>query len=240
MIRGMKRTVKVAISLPKELLSQVDRVRRRRGESRSQYFRDAAAARLTGSSPDPFENPPVTPALHGSVQASAGGVSFSYGSDSTEVDYLVIAAGRGADVEGLGLAEAGVELDESGLVRVDGALRTSRRGVYAIGDLVSGPALAHKASEEGIIAVEDSAGLQTHPLADVTQFPAIGVAEQQKQHDRDPDQDRFEGVGKTLAKQRERDHAHERQRHDLGFERSGVETAELGQRRIILPQHQDE
>ena len=42
----MKRTVKVAISLPKELLSQVDRVRRRRGESRSQYFRDAAAARL--------------------------------------------------------------------------------------------------------------------------------------------------------------------------------------------------
>jgi metal-responsive CopG/Arc/MetJ family transcriptional regulator len=47
MIRGMKRTVKVAISLPQELLSQVDRVRRRRGESRSQYFRDAAAARLT-------------------------------------------------------------------------------------------------------------------------------------------------------------------------------------------------
>lgn len=47
MIRGMNRSVKVAISLPKELLSQVDRVRRRRGESRSQYFRDAATARLT-------------------------------------------------------------------------------------------------------------------------------------------------------------------------------------------------
>ncbi len=105
--------------------------------------------------------------LVASVQAGAGGVSFSYGSESTEVDYLVIAAGRGADVEGLGLAEAGVELDESGLVLVDGALRTSRQGVYAIGDLVSGPALAHKASEEGIIAVEDSAGLQTHPLAHV-------------------------------------------------------------------------
>ena len=47
MIVGMNRTVKVAISLPEELLGQVDRVRLRRGESRSQYFRDAAAARLT-------------------------------------------------------------------------------------------------------------------------------------------------------------------------------------------------
>ena len=76
----------------------------------------------------------------------------------------MIAAGRGADVEGLGLAEAGVELDERGLVKVDGALRTSRAGVYAIGDLVAGPALAHKASDEGIIAVEDIAGLPTHPI----------------------------------------------------------------------------
>jgi metal-responsive CopG/Arc/MetJ family transcriptional regulator len=47
MICGMNRSVKVAISLPEDLLSQVDRVRRRSGESRSQYFRDAAAARLT-------------------------------------------------------------------------------------------------------------------------------------------------------------------------------------------------
>jgi dihydrolipoamide dehydrogenase len=99
------------------------------------------------------------------VKASQGSVGFSYGSETAEVDYLVIAAGRGADVEGLGLAEAGVELDDGGLIRVDGALRTSRAGVYAIGDLVAGPALAHKASDEGIIAVEDSAGLQTHPIA---------------------------------------------------------------------------
>ena len=47
MIVGMNKTVKVAISLPERLLSQVDMVRRRRGESRSQYFREAAAARLT-------------------------------------------------------------------------------------------------------------------------------------------------------------------------------------------------
>jgi dihydrolipoamide dehydrogenase len=98
------------------------------------------------------------------VLAGETTVSFSYGEQSAEVDYLVIATGRGADVDGLGLAEAGVEL-EGGLVKVDGALRTSRRGVYAIGDLVLGPALAHKASDEGIIAAEDSAGMETHPIA---------------------------------------------------------------------------
>jgi dihydrolipoamide dehydrogenase len=100
-----------------------------------------------------------------SVQASDAGVSFTYGSESAEADYLVIATGRGPDIQALGLDTAGVELDERGLIKVDGALRTSVPGVYAIGDLVAGPALAHKASDEGVIAAEDSAGLPTHPLA---------------------------------------------------------------------------
>ena len=91
-------------------------------------------------------------------------VSFSYGDESAEVDWFVIAAGRGPDVEGLGLEEAGVKLDDRGLIDVDGALRTSVSGVYAIGDLVRGPALAHKASDEGIIAVEDAAGMETHAI----------------------------------------------------------------------------
>jgi dihydrolipoamide dehydrogenase len=99
------------------------------------------------------------------VSAGETSVSFSYGAESTEVDYLVICTGRGADIEGLGLAEAGIELDARGLVQVDGALRTSRAGVYAIGDLVPGPALAHKASDEGIIAAETIAGRDTHPIA---------------------------------------------------------------------------
>jgi dihydrolipoamide dehydrogenase len=101
------------------------------------------------------------------VTAGDAGVSFSFGSERADVDYLAIAAGRAADVEGLGLAEAGVALDDRGLVRVDGAQRTSRERVYAIGDLVGGPALAHKASDEGIIAAEDSAGLPTQPLVAV-------------------------------------------------------------------------
>jgi dihydrolipoamide dehydrogenase len=99
------------------------------------------------------------------VEAGAKSVKFTYGEELGEADFLVIAVGRGPDVEGLGLAEAGIELDEAGLVKVDGAMRTSRDHVYAIGDLVHGPALAHKASDEGIIAVEDAAGQPTHPLA---------------------------------------------------------------------------
>ncbi|MGH2860398.1 MAG: dihydrolipoyl dehydrogenase [Solirubrobacteraceae bacterium] len=92
-------------------------------------------------------------------------VRFSYGEASGEADYVVIAAGRGPDVEGLGLETAGVKLDERGLVEVDGAMRTNVAGVYAIGDLVAGPALAHKASDEGVIAVEDAAGQPTHPIS---------------------------------------------------------------------------
>ena len=99
------------------------------------------------------------------VEGGDDGVTFTYGDEKGAADYLVIAAGRGPDIEGLGLDAAGVELDDdTGLIKVDGHLRTSAAKVYAIGDLVPGPALAHKASDEGIIAVEDAAGMETHPL----------------------------------------------------------------------------
>jgi dihydrolipoamide dehydrogenase len=99
------------------------------------------------------------------VVTGEGAVRFKYGEQSGEADYVVIAAGRGPDIDGLGLDAAGVALDERGLIQVDGAMRTSAPGVYAIGDLVPGPALAHKASDEGVIAVEDAAGLTTHPIS---------------------------------------------------------------------------
>ena len=99
------------------------------------------------------------------VVTGKSSVTFKHGEQSGEADYVVIAAGRGPDIEGLGLDTAGVKLDERGLIEVDGAMRTSAPGVYAIGDLVPGPALAHKASDEGVIAVEDAAGLQTHPIS---------------------------------------------------------------------------
>jgi len=98
------------------------------------------------------------------VQSGDGSVSFAYGDQRGEADWLVIAAGRAPDIEALGLDALGVELDENGLVAVDGRQRTSIQNVYAIGDIVRGPALAHKSSDEGIIAVEDAAGLETHAL----------------------------------------------------------------------------
>jgi dihydrolipoamide dehydrogenase len=99
------------------------------------------------------------------VQAADGTVTFSYGDGQKgEAEWFIIAAGRGPDIEGLGLDDAGVKLAGNGLIEVDGAMRTSAKGIYAIGDLVPGPALAHKASDEGVIAVEDAAGLQTHPI----------------------------------------------------------------------------
>jgi dihydrolipoamide dehydrogenase len=99
------------------------------------------------------------------VKPSAKGVEFTYGGETATVDYLCIAAGRAPDVEGLGLEEAGVKTGDGGRIEVDERMRTSAEGVYAIGDLVHGPALAHKASDEGVIAVEDAAGRKVHPLS---------------------------------------------------------------------------
>jgi dihydrolipoamide dehydrogenase len=98
------------------------------------------------------------------VETTEEKCTYTHGDEAGEAEWLVIAAGRGADVDGLGLEEAGVKRTPEGLVEVDGAMRTSVKGVWAIGDLVPGPALAHKASDEGIIAIEDAAGLQTHPI----------------------------------------------------------------------------
>jgi dihydrolipoamide dehydrogenase len=99
------------------------------------------------------------------VEAGKKSVKFTYGDKSAEVDYLCVAGGRAADVEGLGLTEAGVEMDESGRkIKVDPYQQTSNPKVYAIGDLVNKKALAHKASEEGVVAVEKAAGVETHPV----------------------------------------------------------------------------
>ena len=106
------------------------------------------------------------------AEVSDDGVKVSFNGEQDDFDYLVIAAGRAPDVEGLGLDEAGIERDDRGLIKVDERLRTSREGVWAIGRHGPGPALAHKASDEGIIAVEDSAGLDVHPI-DYNFVPAV-------------------------------------------------------------------
>ncbi len=99
-----------------------------------------------------------------SVEVGKKSVKLTYGETTTEVDYLCVAGGRRADVEGLGLKEAGVELEENGKVKVDPYGQTTNPKVYAIGDLVNKKALAHKAEEEGVVAVERAGGVVTHPV----------------------------------------------------------------------------
>jgi len=79
--------------------------------------------------------------------------------EEAEFDKVLAAVGRRPLTHGLGLEELDVRLDPRGFVIIDGNYRTSVAGVYAIGDLVPGPMLAHKASAEGIAAVERMAGL---------------------------------------------------------------------------------
>jgi dihydrolipoamide dehydrogenase len=98
------------------------------------------------------------------VETGKSSVKFTYGDSSAEVEYLCVAGGRAADVDGLGLKEAGVALEENGKVKVDAFQRTTNPKVFAIGDLAGAKALAHKASEEGVVAVETAAGAETHPV----------------------------------------------------------------------------
>jgi dihydrolipoamide dehydrogenase len=99
------------------------------------------------------------------VEAGSKSVKAKVGEVALEVDYLCIAGGRAADTESLGLDRAGVSTGEDGKVEIDEFQRTSNPKIYAIGDLVRGPALAHKAQEEGVVAVETIAGAPTHPVS---------------------------------------------------------------------------
>ena len=85
------------------------------------------------------------------------------GEEEVEVDVVLSAVGIQPNLENLGLEKLGVKMEE-GKIKVDEYLRTSVAGVYAIGDITPGPALAHKASAEGILCVEKIAGHDVQPL----------------------------------------------------------------------------
>ncbi|MEM8855535.1 MAG: dihydrolipoyl dehydrogenase [Pseudomonadota bacterium] len=82
--------------------------------------------------------------------------------ETIETDVVLVAIGRKPYTEGLGLKEAGVEMDDKGRVKVDGHYRTNVEGVYAIGDVIAGPMLAHKAEDEGVAVAEILAGQAGH------------------------------------------------------------------------------
>lgn len=82
--------------------------------------------------------------------------------EELECDRLLVAVGRRPATGGLGLEQIGVELDDGGRVKVDDGFATTVSGVYAVGDLIRGPMLAHKASEEGVALAERLAGKPGH------------------------------------------------------------------------------
>jgi len=79
-----------------------------------------------------------------------------------EADYCLVAIGRKPFTQGLGLENIGVQLDEKGRVLVNEHLETNVKGIYAIGDVIRGAMLAHKAEEEGVLVAETIAGQQPH------------------------------------------------------------------------------
>src|SRR6056297_1134703 len=89
------------------------------------------------------------------------------GHEPVEADRVLVAVGRTPNTLGLGLDEVGVELDERGRVKVDEAFRTSVEGIYAIGDVITGPMLAHKAEDEGMAVACVLAGQHGHVNYDV-------------------------------------------------------------------------
>jgi dihydrolipoamide dehydrogenase len=107
--------------------------------------------------------------VDGVESGGSGAVVHLQGGEALECDLVLVAVGVVANVEDLGLEDVGVATARQGIT-VDGAMRTSVPGVYAIGDCVGPPLLAHVASAEGVIAAEAAAGRETEPL-DHVQMP---------------------------------------------------------------------
>jgi len=102
-------------------------------------------------------------------------------------DVLLVAVGRRPYTEGLGAAELGVRFDVRGRIEVDAHFQTSVPGIYAIGDVIAGPMLAHKAEEEGVACVERLAGVAGHVNYDTIpnvvytwpELAGVGITEEQ-------------------------------------------------------------
>ena len=102
------------------------------------------------------------------AEASATGVTLTVepakggAAETLQADVVLVCIGRRPFVQGLGLDKVGVKMTERGRIAVDGHFQTSVPGIYAIGDVIDGPMLAHKASEDGVACVETLAGQKGH------------------------------------------------------------------------------
>ena len=103
----------------------------------------------------------------GAIQTSKNGVSVAYTTakgeaQTLDVDKLIVSIGRVPNTTGLNAEAVGLKIDERGAIVVDGDCRTNLPGVWAVGDVVRGPMLAHKAEEEGVAVAERIAGQHGH------------------------------------------------------------------------------
>ncbi|PJE28737.1 dihydrolipoamide dehydrogenase [Pseudooceanicola antarcticus] len=126
-----------------------------------------------------------------------------------DADVVLVATGRRAFTDGLGLKELGVEMTERGVVKTDAHWATSVKGVYAIGDAVAGPMLAHKAEDEGMAVAEVIAGKAGHVNYDVIpgviythpEVASVGKTEEQlKEEGRAYKVGKFSFMGNARAK----------------------------------------
>ncbi|WP_440895174.1 dihydrolipoyl dehydrogenase [Amphibacillus sp. Q70] len=121
----------------------------------------------------------VTNAMAKSSELTDNGVKVTYeakGKEETiEADYVLVTVGRYPNTSEIGLEEIGIEMDDRGLVKIDKQCRTSVDNIFAIGDIVAGPPLAHKASYEGKIAAEAIAGEKSE--IDYNGIPAVVFAD---------------------------------------------------------------
>ncbi|PWW19826.1 dihydrolipoamide dehydrogenase [Cytobacillus oceanisediminis] len=121
----------------------------------------------------------ITKALAKGVEESENSVTVKYevkGEEKTvEADYVFVMVGRRPNTDELGLEQVGIEMSDRGVVKIDKQCRTSVSNIYAIGDIVEGPPLAHKASYEGKIASEAIAGHNSE--IDYLAIPAVVFSE---------------------------------------------------------------
>src|SRR5690625_5086637 len=117
----------------------------------------------------------VTNAMAKGVEETDNGVTVTYEAGGeeqiVEADYVLVTVGRKPNTKEIGLEQVGIELDNQGLIKVDKQCRTNVENIYAIGDIVAGQPLAHKASYEGKVAAEAISGEKSE--VDYLAMPAV-------------------------------------------------------------------
>lgn len=145
----------------------------------------------------------ITSAMAKGVVESENGVEVTYEAKGKEekisADYVFVMVGRRPNTDELGLEQAGVKLTEKGLVEIDKQCRTNVPNIYAIGDIVAGPQLAHKASYEAKIAAEAIAGQPSE--IDYLGIPAVVFSDPELATvGYTPEQAKEEGIEVTVGK----------------------------------------